>query len=71
MNICHILFQIQNLTTRAMIVGSLVTKEGDKPHPFKLVGNSCEEGIVKKTVDPKSPKAKLVLLYIVFLFACV
>lgn len=50
--------KVQNLTTRAMIVGSLVTNKGDKPHPFRLVGNSCEDGIVKKIVDAKSPKAK-------------
>ncbi|KAJ8045625.1 Proto-oncogene c-Rel [Holothuria leucospilota] len=58
MKIYHISFQVQNLTTRAMIVGSLVTNKGDKPHPFRLVGNSCEDGIVKKIVDAKSPKAK-------------
>ncbi|XP_071832735.1 putative transcription factor p65 homolog isoform X2 [Apostichopus japonicus] len=51
--------KVENLATRALIVGSLVTKEEDaKPHPFKLVGTNCTEGIVKMVVTASSPKAK-------------
>lgn len=51
--------KIENLSSRALIIGSLVTKDEDvKPHPFKLVGANCSDGIVKKIVTPKCPKAK-------------
>nr|XP_054758205.1 putative transcription factor p65 homolog [Lytechinus pictus] len=50
--------RVANLNGRARVVVSLVTKtDPPQPHPHRLVGDNCKDGVCVIMIDPQRPEA--------------
>lgn len=50
--------KVANLTGRAKVVVSLVTRlDPVRPHPHRLVGDNCRDGVCIMMIDPQRPEA--------------